>query len=142
MRISDVVKNKGSQVVTMRPDATVRDLLALLAQHNIGAVVISEDGSGVDGIVSERDIVRHLAADGPDVLDGGVSKIMTSDVHTCSAEDDIESLATEMTQRRVRHVPVVADGQLQAIVTIGDVVKHRLAQLQDEKDQLTAYIQQ
>lgn len=142
MRISDVVKSKGSQVVTMRPDATVRDLLALLAQHNIGAVVISEDGSGVDGIVSERDIVRHLAADGPDVLDGGVSKIMTSDVHTCSAEDDIESLATEMTQRRVRHVPVVADGQLQAIVTIGDVVKHRLAQLQDEKDQLTAYIQQ
>lgn len=131
MKISDVVKSKGSDVVTMRPDATVGELLTLLADHNIGAVVVSDDGTSVSGIVSERDVVRHLGRSGAGVLQEPVSTIMTVEVHTCSFGDEIEDLAGSMTERRIRHVPVIEDGRLAAIVTIGDVVKHRISQLQD-----------
>jgi CBS domain-containing protein len=141
MRISDVVKRKGDQVVTVRSDATVSDLLALLAEHKIGAVVVSEDGSRVSGIVSERDIVRHLHSGGADVLRRPVAQIMTSEVHTCEPEDELADLAGRMTDRRIRHVPVVVDGQLAAIVSIGDIVKSRIDDLQAERDQLRDYIQ-
>ncbi len=142
MRISDVVKRKGDSVVTISPDAPVRELLALLAEHRIGAVVVSTDGSSVDGIVSERDIVRHLHTTGPGVVDSPVSLIMTSEVHTCSREDDLSDLESTMTERRIRHVPVVEDGALVAIVSIGDVVKNRIDDLQAERDQLRDYISQ
>ncbi|WP_286956909.1 MULTISPECIES: CBS domain-containing protein [Arsenicicoccus] len=142
MKISDVVKSKGSDVVTMRPDATVGELLTLLADHNIGAVVVSDDGTSVSGIVSERDVVRHLGRSGAGVLQEPVSTIMTVEVHTCSFGDEIEDLAGSMTARRIRHVPVIEDGRLAAIVTIGDVVKHRISQLQDERDHLVGYINQ
>ncbi|MCG7320449.1 MULTISPECIES: CBS domain-containing protein [Arsenicicoccus] len=142
MKISDVVKSKGSDVVTMRPDATVGELLTLLADHNIGAVVVSDDGTSVSGIVSERDVVRHLGRSGAGVLQEPVSTIMTVEVHTCSFGDEIEDLAGSMTERRIRHVPVIEDGRLAAIVTIGDVVKHRISQLQDERDHLVGYINQ
>ena len=89
MKISDVVKSKGSDVVTMRPDATVGELLTLLADHNIGAVVVSDDGTSVSGIVSERDVVRHLGRSGAGVLQEPVSTIMTVEVHTCSFGDEI-----------------------------------------------------
>ncbi|GAA2031730.1 CBS domain-containing protein [Terrabacter terrae] len=141
MKISDVLRNKGTEVVTIKPGETVSTLLALLAEHRIGAVVVSTDGATVEGIVSERDVVRHLHATGTSVLDGPVSQIMTSDVTTGSADDNIADLAGTMTEERVRHVPIVgADGKLAAIVSIGDIVKHRLSELQSERDQLRDYI--
>jgi CBS domain-containing protein len=141
MRIADVVKHKGSGVVTVRSDATVAELVDLLSEHRIGAVVVSDDGSSVNGIVSERDIVLHLKG-GADVLGSPVSRIMTAEVHTCDPDDNLESLAALMTEHRIRHVPVVADGALHAIVSIGDVVKSRIDALQSERDQLRDYIQQ
>ncbi|WP_028785823.1 CBS domain-containing protein [Terracoccus sp. 273MFTsu3.1] len=141
MKISDVLRKKGSEVITIQPDETVAGLLGLLAEHRIGAVVVSTDGSSVDGIVSERDIVRHLHSTGTSVLEAPVSQIMTSEVTTGSADDNIADLAGTMTEMRVRHVPIVdADGKLAAIVSIGDIVKHRLSELQSERDQLRDYI--
>jgi CBS domain-containing protein len=142
MRISDVISRKGSDVVTVRPDDTVARLLSLLAEHRIGALVVSSDGVRVDGIVSERDVVRQLHARGAAVLEVTVSAIMTSDVETCDLGTDVESLARRMTDRRVRHIPVVSQGRLQGIVSIGDVVKQRLDELQEERDSLVGYLQQ
>jgi CBS domain-containing protein len=142
MRISDVIRRKGDQVVTVRADATVRQLLELLEEHGIGAVVVSNDGSTVTGIVSERDVVRHLHNAGAGLLDQTVATIMTSEVHTVSPGDDIEDLARMMTDLRVRHVPVVVDDKLVAIVSIGDVVKSRIDELKTERDHLVDYIQQ
>jgi CBS domain-containing protein len=142
MRISDVLTSKSAgEVVTIRPDATVRDLLGLLAQHNIGAVVVSTDGGAVDGIVSERDVVRRLAETDA-VLDGAVSAIMTSDVQTCEPDVPVDDLRQLMTERRIRHVPVVSDGILVGIISIGDVVKSSIGQLQFERDQLDSYLHQ
>ena len=141
MKISDVLRSKGGGVVTIKPDDTVDHLLALLDEHRIGAIVVSTDGASVEGIVSERDIVRHLHGTGTSVLDGPVSAIMTSEVTTGSASDNIADLAGTMTEMRVRHVPIVdEDGTLTAIVSIGDIVKHRLSELQSERDALRDYI--
>jgi len=140
MRITDVLRRKGDSVATISPDQTVRDLLELLAVNKVGALVVSAGDGVVDGIVSERDVVRRLHTDGPAVLDDRVSSIMTTEVHTCVPEDSLEDLMVTMTQRRFRHVPVLVDGRLGGIVSIGDVVKNRLEELQSERDQLTAYI--
>jgi CBS domain-containing protein len=142
MRISDVIRRKGDKVVTVRSDATVQRLLEMLEEHNIGALVVSDDGSTVSGIVSERDVVRHLRTTGAGLLEQTVATIMTSDVQTCTPEEGTEDLARTMTDRRIRHVPVVIDGQLTAIVSIGDIVKWRIAELQTERDHLVDYIQQ
>jgi CBS domain-containing protein len=142
MRISDVVRRKGDLVVTVRPDETVERLLALLEEHGIGALVVSEDGVTVSGIVSERDVVRRLHRDGAAVLSAPVSTIMTAKVQTCRLDQDIEELARTMTDLRIRHVPVVVDDRLTAIVSIGDIVKHRIDELQAERDQLVGYINQ
>ncbi|WP_404385062.1 CBS domain-containing protein [Knoellia locipacati] len=142
MRIHDVVKRKGATVVTVRSDASVTALLDLLAEHRIGAVVVSDDGETIAGIVSERDVVRHLQKRGATVLDEPVSAIMTVEVQTCSPDDELVELEHTMTENRFRHVPVLVDGKLAAIVSIGDVVKHRITDLQAERDQLSAYIQQ
>jgi CBS domain-containing protein len=142
MKISDVVRRKGDLVVTVRPEETVARLLALLEEHRIGAVVVSEDGATVAGIVSERDVVRHLHREGAAVLEQPISAIMTAEVQTCGPEEGIEQLARTMTDRRIRHVPVVVDGRLTAIVSIGDIVKHRIDELQAERDQLVGYIHQ
>lgn len=142
MRISAVIRRKGGLVVTIRSDATVKRLLEILEEHHIGAVVVSDDGATVAGIISERDVVRHLHTDGAGVLDQSVSTIMTSDVKTCTPEDGIEDLARTMTEHRFRHVPVLVDGRLAAIVSIGDIVKWRIDELQTERDQLVGYIQQ
>jgi CBS domain-containing protein len=142
MRISDVIRRKGDMVVTVRPEESVEHLLALLEQHRIGAVVVSEDGETVSGIVSERDVVRHLYHDGAEILLAPISQIMTADVRTCEPDVPIEDLARTMTEHRIRHVPVVVDGKLRAIVSIGDIVKHRIDELQAERDQLVGYIQQ
>lgn len=142
MRISTVIRRKGNLVVTVRSDARVRTLLQLLEEHHIGAVVVSDDGSTVKGIVSERDVVRHLHSDGVAVLDEAVEAIMTSDVQTCTPDDGIEDLARIMTELRIRHIPVVVEGKLTAIVSIGDIVLSRIEQLQSERDHLVDYIQQ
>lgn len=140
MRISDVLHSKGSTAVaTIRPDATVRDLLAELAAHNVGALVVSEDGRSAIGIVSERDVVRRLDEDEA-VLDGPVSAIMTSAIQVCDPDDSLDRLMVLMTELRVRHVPVVKDGELVGIVSIGDAVKQRLSQLEFERDQLNKYV--
>jgi CBS domain-containing protein len=127
-------------VVTVRPDATVPELLDLLAEHRIGALVVSADGRSVEGIVSERDIVRRLHDRGPAVLDLTVTEIMTSEVSTVGPDEHLEHLMALMTNQRFRHVPVVTDGALVGIISIGDVVKHRMDELQSERDQLVGYI--
>ena len=140
MRISEVLGGKGSQdVVTVRPEATVRELLALLAERNIGAVVVSTDGVALDGIVSERDVVRGLNQDEA-TLDHPVSSIMSAKVHTCERSQPVHDLMVAMTERRIRHVPVVEDGRLVGIVSIGDVVKSRMGELEFERDQLDSYV--
>ena len=142
MKINDVLHAKASQeVVTIRPDATVRELVALLDEHNVGALVVSDDGERVSGIVSERDVVRRLHADAA-VLDRLVSDIMTPDVRTCAGGDALTDLMQTMTEHRIRHVPVVADGRLTGIISIGDVVKHRIGELEFERDQLDHYVHQ
>ena len=142
MRISEVLQNKSTtDVVTINPDASVRELVALLAQHNIGALIVSADGSSVDGIVSERDVVRRLNEE-DDVLDGSVSAIMTAGVETAEPDTLLEELMKTMTDRRIRHVPVISQGTLTGIISIGDVVKHRIGQLEFERDQLDNYLHQ
>lgn len=141
MRIADVLRAKGSIVATIDPDVPVSELLRSLAEHNIGAIVVVGP-SGVAGIVSERDVVRRLHETGAELLSSPVSAIMTVDVFTCSPADTVDSLTVVMTERRFRHVPVVSDGKLVGIVSIGDVVKSRIGQLEQSQDQLQAYIAQ
>jgi len=141
MRISDVLRNKGAAVATITPETSVAGLLTELSVHNIGAmVVVSPDG--LVGIVSERDVVRKLHEMGAELLRRPVSDIMTTLVATCSPDDTLDSLSALMTKNRVRHVPVVIDGRLAGIVSIGDVVKTRMEELEREQQQLQAYITQ
>ena len=142
MKINDVIRGKSSAaVITITPDATVRELLALLAEHNIGAVIVSADGASVDGIVSERDVVRKLNGH-DEILDANVDQIMTAVVQTCEPGEDVDQLMAIMTEHRIRHVPVLDDGELIAVVSIGDVVKSRISQLEFERDQLDSYVHQ
>ena len=140
MRIADLIARKGSAVLTVPPDAPVSNLLEVLAERNVGAAVVCE-GDRLAGIVSERDVVRHLHRRGGGLLDAPVSEIMTTVVATCRFEDDVQTLSRTMTERRIRHIPVVDDqGRLTGIVSIGDVVKTRIDQLEEHRDQLEAYI--
>ena len=142
MRINDVLRNKSSQdVVTILPDASVRELLGLLAEHNVGALIVSSDGVSVDGIVSERDVVRSLHRD-QGILDSPVSEIMTSMVHSCEGTTPVTELMQVMTEHRIRHVPVLTEGELTGIISIGDLVKHRIGELEFERDQLDHYVHQ
>src|SRR5437660_12730360 len=141
MRIADVLRNKGAAVVTINPEATVRELLATLADKNIGAMVVVGD-EGVVGIVSERDVVRQLHRQGADVLSGPVSMIMTTTLSTCTKSDTVDATSALMTQNRVRHVPVLDGKELIGIVSIGDVVKTRMEELEAEQQQLQSYITQ
>ncbi|UER55238.1 CBS domain-containing protein [Kineosporiaceae bacterium SCSIO 59966] len=140
MQISGVLRHKGTEVLTIAPTESVRTLLERLREGGVGALVVSTDGRTVEGIVSERDVVRRLSTDGDGVLDTEVSQIMTADVHTCSPSATVDDLMAVMTEQRVRHVPVLEDGVLVGIVSIGDVVKQRMSELQSERDQLEAYI--
>jgi CBS domain-containing protein len=139
MRIADVLRRKGSAVATVRPDATVVELLGELAEHNVGALPVV-DGGNLIGIVSERDVVRRLHAGGAATLDARVADIMTTDVSTCSPSDDVGDVAAVMTSRRFRHLPVVVNGELAGIVSIGDMVKARIDLLESERAQLQRYI--
>ncbi len=141
MRVRDVLSAKGStDVYTISPDATVTELLDTLAELNVGALVVSADGSTLLGIVSERDIVRKLrGVDQPRQVT--VDRIMTTDVQTASPDDSFGSLMSAMTEHRVRHIPVVEDDRVIGLLSIGDAVKFRMDQLEFERDQLESYVQ-
>ncbi|AWB91554.1 CBS domain-containing protein [Aeromicrobium chenweiae] len=140
MRVNEVLSSKGSDAVyTIAPDATVRELMDRLAELNVGALVVSADGDQMLGIVSERDIVRKLRG-AENARDMAVADIMTTDVRTCSPDDSFGSLMAIMTEHRIRHVPVLQDGRLIGVLSIGDAVKHRMEQLEFERDQLSSYV--
>lgn len=140
MKVRDVLGSKGDDTVhTIAPDATVSDLLERLAELNIGALVVSTDGASLDGIVSERDICRKLrGVDNP--ADAPVSSIMSTEVRTAGPDDSFGALMVAMTEHRVRHIPIVEDGHIVGILSIGDAVKHRMDQLEFERDQLSNYV--
>ena len=140
MKLEDVIRSKGNSVVTIAPSASVAELVSVMADNNIGAVVVSADGRHIDGIISERDIVRGLAGSGAGLLEATVADLMTGDVVVGHLEDRIEDTAHTMTHKRVRHVPIEVDGELAAIVSIGDVVKYRIDQLTDERNHLLGYL--
>lgn len=140
MLIGTILRDKGSDVMTVAPEATVRELLAKLAEHNIGAVVVSSDGVTIAGIVSERDVVRRLHDRGAEVLEEPVSSIMTAEVRTVSPGSNVDELRRTMTTHRFRHLPVVENGRLVGIVSIGDVVKSAIEELETEKASLVDYL--
>ena len=140
MHVSAVLQSKGDAVATTTEEASVAEVISALARHGVGALVVSDDGRHVDGIVSERDVVRALAASGPEVLTWPVRDIMTAEVVTCDRSMPIDVLAALMTEQRIRHVPVVADGVLAGIVSIGDVVKHRITELETETQAMRDYV--
>lgn len=139
MNILEVIRRKGGDVLSISPEATVGELLSVLHERNIGALVCLT-GEELAGIVSERDVVHGLATHGPELLERPVSSIMTAEVETCEATDELEKLAERMTELRIRHLPVVDDGKVTAIVSIGDVVKQRLEDLQAEREALIDYV--
>ncbi|MGH8860024.1 MAG: CBS domain-containing protein [Jatrophihabitantaceae bacterium] len=141
MQISDILRYKQeNHVWTIGRDATIADLLAQLAEHHIGAMIVTGPDAPVAGIVSERDIVRQLHARGAAVLDSTVETIMTADVVHCALNDTIDTVATLMTEQRIRHLPVLDEGRLVGVVSIGDVVSSRMRQLEKDRSQLEQYI--
>ncbi|MEI6622246.1 MAG: CBS domain-containing protein [Actinomycetes bacterium] len=140
MKIASILTRKGDFVATVAPDSTVRSLLGTLAEYRIGAVVVSVDGESIAGIASERDVVRALNDLGNVILDAPVSQIMSKLVASCERNSTIEELMVLMTDNRVRHVPVLEDGKLIGIVSIGDIVKTRIEILEDERKSLLSYI--
>jgi CBS domain-containing protein len=140
MRISKLLEAKGSDVATIGPEATVSEAVAELARHGVGALVVSEDGRRIEGIVSERDVVRGLDRSGQELLAEKVSSIMSSTVHTCGSDEDTDLLMSMMTERRIRHVPVVENDELIGIVSIGDIVKTKIGELEHERKELVDYI--
>jgi CBS domain-containing protein len=135
-----ILRVKGDNVVTVRGDATVAEVVDLLAEFGLGAVVVSANGATIEGIISERDLARGLADDGVGLLGDQVSKHMTAEVMTCGLDDSVAELMTRMTDQRIRHLPVEVDGELAGIVSIGDVVKMRVAELEIEAEQMVEYL--
>ncbi|MEJ2871833.1 CBS domain-containing protein [Actinomycetospora sp. OC33-EN08] len=140
MRIRDVLNTKPAGVLTVGPTTPVPSLLAALAARGVGAAVVVDAQEAVVGMVSERDVVRHLHHRGAGVLSDTVETIMTGPVTSCGPDDEVDSLGGVMTERRIRHLPVLEDGRLTGIVSIGDVVKVRLDELEAHRSQLEAYI--
>jgi CBS domain-containing protein len=140
MNVETILRNKGNWVATIRPDATIADAVDMLRRERIGAIVVSDDGDSVDGILSERDIVIALADEGTGLLSRRVEDIMTREVVTCEPGDTVGEMMAEMTNRRIRHFPVVTDGRLCGIVSIGDLVKNRLDEVEFEANSLRSFI--
>ncbi|GIL39435.1 CBS domain-containing protein [Roseiterribacter gracilis] len=140
MTVRAMLKGKSGGVITIRPESSLRDAIALLSQRRIGAVVVSGDGEKVDGILSERDLVHAMHSHGTSLLDRQVKEIMTKDVITCAPEMALTQVMETMTRGRFRHLPVLENGKLIGIVSIGDAVKSRLSELESETTQLRAYI--
>ena len=140
MTVATILKEKGSDVVTAPAGMTVGEIAGLLNQHRIGAVVITGPGDSIEGIVSERDIVSAVARTGPGALSRPTGEIMTRDLHFCQPSDSIYEIMNVMTEHRIRHLPVVVDGRLEGIVSIGDVVKQRIAEVEFEASEMKRYI--
>ena len=140
MTVAHILAQKGRAVATVQPHATVRDVIDVLATKHIGAIVVADFEGRMHGIVSERDVVRALAAHGCDALDDAVSGIMTKDVVTAKEEDDILDVVSRMSRGRFRHMPVIVDGQIAGIISTGDAVKYRLEQMEREQSALREYI--
>jgi CBS domain-containing protein len=140
MDVETILRSKGRAVATIRPDDTIGAAVEALVSGNIGALVASEDGETVDGIISERDIVHALARHGDTLLGQSVAEVMTRPVVTCDPTESVAELMAEMTNRRIRHLPVVRDGRLCGIVSIGDVVKNRLDEIEYEARSLRSFI--
>ena len=141
MNVQSIIGGKSPVVATITQTATLREAIDQLTERRIGALVVSGDGKAIEGIISERDIVRAASASGPSALDGSVGAVMSTDVVTCSAGDGVDRLMALMTERRIRHLPVVDErGHLTGIVSIGDVVKARLSELEHENHALAEYL--
>jgi CBS domain-containing protein len=140
MKVHVLILRKGNSVATIRADQPVSEAVRQLTEANIGALVVSADGRHVEGIISERDIVAHLDRVGPAVLDQAVASIMAGDVHTCSPTDDVAELMAVMTNQRIRHLPVLDGGLLAGMISIGDVVKARVDELEEDRARLADYI--
>ena len=140
MNVETILRNKGDWVATIRPDATIADAVETLNRERIGALVVSKDRDDVDGMLSERDIVAALGEYGRDLLSRQVHEIMTRNVVTCDPADTVQELMAEMTNRRFRHIPVVREGRLRGIVSIGDLVKNRLDEVEFEANSLRSFI--
>ena len=140
MKVSTLLSMKGRTVVTVQPSDTVAAAAKILGENRFGVLVVSTDGETIAGIISERDIVRELGVSGADLLNKPISEIMTRTVRTCNEDDGVEGLMEIMTEHRIRHLPVTEDGKLVGLVSIGDVVKVRVRQLEHEADQLERYI--
>ncbi len=141
MKVEEILKSKGQRIAHVRADATIASVVRRLKFEGIGALVVSEDGEHLHGIISERDVVRGLFEHGAEVMSLRVSDLMTSTVKTCQPEDSIKDIMAEMTRSRIRHLPVMVDGSLCGLISIGDVVKNRLDELEMEASVLRdAYI--
>ncbi len=140
MLVRSLIEAKGTMVATIAADATVGGAVAELSRHRVGALVVSPDGRHIEGIVSERDVVRRLSELRARLLDEPVSSIMSETVRTCAPEDDVEAIMAMMTEHRIRHVPVVEGDELCGIVSIGDVVKSRIGDLERHRNELLEYI--
>ncbi len=140
MQVSGLLAVKGDEVVTVSPEETATEVVATLASKRIGAVVVTEDGKHIAGVLSERDIVQALADGGADALERPASSLMTTEVFTCEPATTVDQLMSLMTERRIRHVPVVVEGCLAGLVSIGDVVRDRIADLETESQVLHDYI--
>jgi CBS domain-containing protein len=140
MLVSAILEVKGSDVATIPRTATLGTAVAELVRHRVGALVVSPGDGSIDGIVSERDVVRCLAESQVGLLDQPVSSVMSSTVHLCAPGDSVDSIMNLMTEERIRHVPVVRDGSLCGIISIGDVVKTRIGELEKDRDELMEYI--
>ena len=140
MKVQAMLADKGHHVATTRPEAAISTVVRKLKLEGVCALVVSDDGDHVAGINSERDVIRGLAVHGSDLLNMRVADLMTQNVKTCTPADDIKFIMTEMTRSRIRHLPVVEDGQLRGIVSIGDAVKSRLDELETETNVLRDYI--
>ncbi len=140
MNVGGILKDKGRQVETAGPDATLKDIAEVLGGRKIGALVILEDNGKIAGILSERDIVRAIANDGTSALKKSASAYMTRKVVTCKESDTVTDLMGTMSKGRFRHLPVVTNGQLTGIISIGDVVKQRIAEAEFEAEEMKRYI--
>jgi CBS domain-containing protein len=140
MTVRHILQEKGNEVVTLTPDLSVKEAVATLAKHRIGAIVVTNGAGVIRGIISERDIVRRLAEDGPKSLDKKVSEVMTVNVKVCAEDHTVNEVMEIMTNGRFRHLPVERDGRLIGVVSIGDVVKRRIADVQREAEEIRSYI--
>ena len=141
MNVSQLLQTKGTDVFTSGVDTTINEIVETLGEKKIGAVVVTDDGGAVQGIVSERDVVRGLRQYGPEILKEPVSKLMTRNVITCGLDDKVDRLMQQMTEHRIRHLPVIDDGALAGLISIGDAVKFRVDELENETNMLREYIE-